>query len=423
MSFMGGITDFLTGGANSQAEEALNRALQAFGDIKTPTAQELTLPELQKYVQAGILTPAQAAAVLQQTNAYDNISTPAAPKEAEMDALSKLQEIADAGGMDPEAQQKIGQAESTMNQTLQGQRLSVLDQMAQRGIPESLMGPAAELAFAGQDAEQAHKDSLQAASDAEQRALAALSASGQLGGQLENQNYSEQAQKAAAQNAIDQWNAANQTTVNLANSANRQAANAYNTQNAQATSNANVQNANARTQYNANLPQQVYEDQLQKAAGESGVYQAQAKNYQHMGEQNAGTAASLIGSASDIGAGFAGAPGVPSAGAPAAASAAPQMMADMGPIAMAAHGGKVVEMRNGGSVPGVPKVQGDSPKNDTVPALLSPGEVVIPRTAAGSPNMAAQFVRHLQRSTSPFRVHPEDVKNVLHALTSLRGGH
>lgn len=417
------LLDFLTGGKNQDANAALNQAYDAFARVGVPSVDQLTLPELQKYVQAGILTPEQAQAVLQQSNAYDNINTPAAPKEAEMDALAKLQEIADAGGMDAEAQQKVGEAQSQMNQALQGQRLSVLDQMAQRGIPMSLMGPAAELAFAGQDAEQAHKDSLQAAADAEQRALAALSASGSLGGQIENQNYSEAAQKAAAQNAIDQWNAANQTTVNLANANARQAANSYNAQTRQNASNANVQNENSRTMYNANLPQQVYEDKLQKASGEAGVNEKQAANATAQGQQNAGLISSLIGAGATVAGGMMGGP----AGAAAGSAAGQVAGGAMGTHesnqsdTMMAHGG-VVEMKSGGHVPGVAKVPGDSPKNDTVPALLSPGEVVIPRSAAGSPNMAAQFVRHLQRSTSPFRVHPEDVKNVLHALTSMRHG-
>jgi hypothetical protein len=422
MSFFGGITDFLTGGSNGDATEALNRAAAAYGDIPVPDVTQLTLPQLQQYVQAGIITPAQAAAVLQQTNAYNNISTAAAPKQAEMDALSKLQELADSGGMDQIEKSKLADTESQLNQTLQGQRLSILDQMSQRGIPQSLMGPGAELAFAGQDAEQAHKDALQANADAETRALQALEGSASIGGSLENQNYSEAAQKAAAQNAIDQWNAANQTTVNLNNANLRQQANLMNNQEAQNVSNANVQNANARTEYNAKLPQTVYQDKLQKAAGLSGQYDKQAQNYQHIGEQNAAVAGGILSLGSNVLGKIAGAPATVPPPAPGAAAGGSTMMADMGPIALASQGGEVLEMRNGGSVPGIPKVPGNSPKNDTVPALLSPGEVVVPRTAAHNPDMAANFVRHLQRSVSPFRVHPEDVKNVLHALTSLRGG-
>jgi len=50
----------------------------------------------------------------------------------------------------------------------------------------------------------------------------------------------------------------------------------------------------------------------------------------------------------------------------------------------------------GGTVPGEAQVSGDSPKNDTVPALLSPGEIVIPRSLTNDadfdPEKIAEFV-------------------------------
>lgn len=61
-------------------------------------------------------------------------------------------------------------------------------------------------------------------------------------------------------------------------------------------------------------------------------------------------------------------------------------MAEGGPIFMA-----------DGGVPGRAPVTGDSPTNDVVPAALSPGEIVIPRSSAGSPEAAASFVEALQR--------------------------
>jgi len=61
--------------------------------------------------------------------------------------------------------------------------------------------------------------------------------------------------------------------------------------------------------------------------------------------------------------------------------------------------GGMVDFRSGGDVPGRAKVGGDSPKNDTVPAMVSPGEVVLPRSvmdAKNAPEAAAEFVRRLQ---------------------------
>lgn len=57
--------------------------------------------------------------------------------------------------------------------------------------------------------------------------------------------------------------------------------------------------------------------------------------------------------------------------------------------------GQALRMMDGGTVPGKAKVEGDSLKNDTVHALLSPGEIVIPRTIAegeDAPRKAMEFV-------------------------------
>lgn len=48
---------------------------------------------------------------------------------------------------------------------------------------------------------------------------------------------------------------------------------------------------------------------------------------------------------------------------------------------------------SGGHVPGKAAAVGDSPANDTVPAMLSPGEVVIPRSIMNSKNPAEQAKR------------------------------
>lgn len=47
----------------------------------------------------------------------------------------------------------------------------------------------------------------------------------------------------------------------------------------------------------------------------------------------------------------------------------------------------------GGSVGGKAKKPGDSAANDTVPAMLSPGEIVVPRSAAQDPEKAASFAK------------------------------
>jgi len=80
-----------------------------------------------------------------------------------------------------------------------------------------------------------------------------------------------------------------------------------------------------------------------------------------------------------------------------------------GPVQMtaAAHGGQMTvgsKLKSGGHVPGQAKVAGDSLKNDNVHALLSPGEVVIPRSIAQAPDApkkAADFVAAIMAKGAP----------------------
>jgi hypothetical protein len=52
---------------------------------------------------------------------------------------------------------------------------------------------------------------------------------------------------------------------------------------------------------------------------------------------------------------------------------------------------------NGALIPGEAKVEGDSPKNDTVNLKVSPGEVVVPRTATKDPAKFVSFVEGLAK--------------------------
>lgn len=110
---------------------------------------------------------------------------------------------------------------------------------------------------------------------------------------------------------------------------------------------------------------------------------------------NAGVAAQNAGTAGNLAAGVLGGVGaastfaMPGAGGAGAAGGGGAMMQGVGPSALL--------MSGGGKVPGTAPVAGDSPKNDTVEIEASPGEIVVPRSAAEDPDRAAAFVRAVIR--------------------------
>lgn len=437
-----GMLDFFSGGESGNASNDVAREQALYAQIKTPTAQELTLPELQQYVQAGILTPAQAQAYLQQSNGYNDENIDQTGTSAMQEALGQLSSVADAGPMGtPVEQAQAAQTIQGLNNAVQGQRGAIEQSMEAKGTPAAMIQAALAGQNMGQDAQQAYHNSLDQQAAAYQAAVQALSQKANVGGALQGQQNTQANTVANAQNAMQQFNAANQQQNSQFNAANQQAANATNLQNAQNASNQNVQTSNARTAYNANLPQQVFNNQLQKTNGQAGAYQNQANLAQQQGQQNAGLFSGLLGTAGTVIGGIYGGPAGAAAGNYLGSSLGRDTSSqDYQNNATAnrpyAHGGVIqnhegcyhdggICMDDGGMVPGKPKMPGNSLKNDTVHIMASPGEAVIPRTAVQAHPQEVQGLIAAGRTNVPRGIqphHPHDVASVLEALKQIRMG-
>lgn len=424
------LLDLFTGGKSDEASDALQRAEQYYSSIKVPTQEQLTLPQLQQYVEAGVLTPAEAQSYLQQNNAYADMNVDQTGTAAQVSALNKLAEMSDAGAMGtPMQQAALDNATQQMNTSVQGQRGAIEQQMAARGIPTALISAALQNQTVGQDAQQAHMDAVNAAGANYNTALNALAQRGSMGNALQGQTNAQSNQVAAAQNAMQQFNAQNQQQNSQFNANNQQAANTSNAANRQQISNNNTGNVNARTQYNAQLPQQIFNDQLSKAGGMAGAATNYGDLQQKQGQQNAGIWSGLINTATSFipkPAGAGGGKDDPFGMAAQGGSSAP---AGFSPYA---HGGIVdhdhemcmaqggICMAEGGQVPGEADFPGDTEMNDVVPAALSPGEAVIPRsTVAEHPDVVESLLGD-QHPGADGDV--QDVATILKALRSIRMG-
>jgi hypothetical protein len=256
-----------------------------------------------------------------------------------------------------------------------------------------------------QAATNANQNGLNAAANAEARQLQALSAAGTTGGAVQGQIYGADVNKANAANAIAQFNAGTQNNNSQFNATTKNQAQASNLQNAQDIANKNTASKQVQQSSASTAQQQAYEDALARASGMAGAYTNQAKNDTTQGQQIGGIYGSVLGSIAKAGAG---APPAPTSGTP--------------PASMAT-GGEVqapMSMDCGGAVPGEPQVPGrDTEKNDTVPAMLSPHEVVIPASIAEKrdPREVMQFMRSLPR---PERgIHPRAIMDTLKALDQI----
>jgi hypothetical protein len=432
-----------TTAGNSQIQSAID-ALNAVG---VPTAQQLDLPTLQKYVSAGVLTPAQYQAIQENPNVYsqsiqqnqDNTGL-----QAQKAALQQLGGISQTGST-PIMQAQLMNAINTANQSAQANRGAVQENAQERGIAgggQELLG---QLVGNQGAATTANQGALTAASNNAQLALQALANQGTLGGQVQSESQQSAQAQAQAAAQIAQYNSQLQSAANQYNTQNANQAQQMNLQNAQNISSANTGLANQQTEYNAQVPETIYNNQMGKAQAEAGEYNQAANLAEQQAQQQNQFTGSLIGAGATLGGDYMlgqGISGLQNAGqaansgamtgteavntgygsTPNSQNANPsQYGIPQNPYAMGgevkgycgggtcyAQGGEVHDheicMKLGGPVPGTPNVPGDSTENDTVPARLSPHEIVLPRTVAQAPDApakAAQFVGQIKGQIPP----------------------
>jgi len=416
-----GLFSSIFGGAKFDSA-GYNKAIDAFKSIATPELTALQV-QLDKYVQAGKLTPEAAESVLLNSNSFNDIKLDPALQGAQKQALQQLQNIASQGGLTATDKAQLNDIATEQNTLARGRNEAIKQSARERGIGGSGLELTSQLLNEQEAANRASTQGTQVAANAEQRALQSLQAAGQLGGTMEAQQYGQQANKAAAQNAIDRFNAETQQNTNLYNVGTRNQAQAANLAATQDIANKNTGTAQQQALYNAQQNQADYANKMTKAQNLAQAYQAKAgaSNAAAQAAQGAelGFMSGLIGTAGTVAGGMMSGP----AATPATSTTRPKIYGDNTTAQSYAEGGEVKDpddkmiefskedmideherlipqlegkekkeqtdeldeirdMTDGGKVPGKAKLLGDSEQNDTVPAMLSPGEIVVPRSAA-----------------------------------------
>lgn len=415
---VGGLENVL--GLDTTAGTAeLQQAIAALQAVGVPNAAQLTLPELQKYVSAGVLSPQQYQAISENPQAYQQAFQSAqdlSGQNVQKAALQQLGNVVQAGGSTPINQANLLNNVNQTNQAMQAARQGIQENAQERGVSGGGLEFINKLMNEQNNSQNANTGAVNAASNNAQLALQALANQGQLGGTIQGQsNQTAEAQAQAAQQ-IAQYNSQLQSMANQYNTQNANTAQTSNLTNAQGISNQNVGNANMRTQYNAQVPQTVYQDQMQKAQGLAGAYgnMGNLKEQQAQGQNQ--FIGGLIGAGATLGGDYLMGRGIGAAQAAKGTAIKQGSEQDTNPLNHYSMGGEVCYaqggevhnhalcMKAGGPVPGEAQTPGDSTQNDTVPAMLSPHEIVLPRTVSQAPNApqaAAQFVGGIKGMSAP----------------------
>lgn len=258
------------------ADSFLEKAAFEFEKVKVPTIEDQKI-QLEKYVKSGDLTPEQAQVFLQDPSAMNEISLDPALKQAQYDALNSLQEIGNEGGLTAMDKAKLAQIQTEENTAARGQRQAILQNAQERGVGGSGLEMLSQMQNQQDSATRASQRGLDVAALAQERALQALQQAGQLGGQMQAQDFSQKADVARQNDAINQFNAQNKTQVGMANTNTTNDAKKYNHVNTQDIANKNVDLTNSQTTYNKGLQQTEFENKMAIAGGKAGAYGSQAE--------------------------------------------------------------------------------------------------------------------------------------------------
>lgn len=294
MGLFDSIGNFLSGGNNQRSANAQQSAVDQLSGLELPDVDQMQI-QLEDLVQQGVITPEQAQAYLVQQSGLNGIQTDPKLHQAQMDALSGLQDISANKGLTAADQAQLSQIKTQEDTASRGAREAILQNAQARGMGGSGIELLQQFQNQQDAATRNSQRDLDVAGMAQNRALQALQQAGQLGGQIQAQDFGQKAQVAEANDAINKFNAQNSQAVNMANVQARNAAAAQNLGEKQRVADTNVASHNAQQQYNKGLQQQQFENAYRKAGGTAGALQQQAGGYMQAGKNTQDLIGTLLG--------------------------------------------------------------------------------------------------------------------------------
>jgi len=315
---------------NKAAMRAQKDQMKRLDKIDLPTLEKLALesPELVGLLDAEQLDP----------SAMEGISTDPRLQENQMAALEAMRERAE-GGLSTQDRYMMEELMGQAGAQEKSQRAAIEQDMAERGMDDSGQSLMMKLQNQQASANQGRKQAMQMANQAAQGKQSALANMANMSGNMQNADFSRQAQKASARDAIAKANAMNRQSIAGQNLAARQAI-----------ANQQSATANQNQMYNKNIAQQNFQNQLSKATGQGAVASNMSNISANAGQKPGGLQSALGGAATgaSIGSQFGVDPASKAAGAGYGAAAG----AGLGLISSAFEDGGVVKQQAHAEVTG-----------------------------------------------------------------------
>jgi hypothetical protein len=360
---MGKKGDGGAGAARAQAQANLEKAIQDIEALQIPDIEKQKL-QLKLMSEAGFLEAEQLG-----PSALEDISLDPRLRQAEMSALSELQERGQAGFTDEDRMMRDMMLRGVAEQEQAAQK-AVLGGMAERGMLDSGAQLAAQLGTQQSGFRNARDEADRIAMAQLQARRDALSQSANLAGNMASRDFGQQVQVGSAKDVINQFNLQNRQNIAAQNLGIRQQ---------------DIGLQNQQQMYNKELLQQQFENQKGVTAMKANARIGQATQQQQQADALARAHASK-GSGLGTALGMAAGAMAGSAGGPMGMMKGASMGAGIGNMAGQSFGfkdgGCVTKRAEDGSLlyesSGMGDVvPGDSYAGDRVDARINSGEMVL----------------------------------------------
>lgn len=413
---LGGILGGIVGGiANNDEEEASKQAyIEALRQIQAlemdPTYTNPIL--LESLQQAGLLTPELAEKLALNADIKNELIENPENKAQQQYALNALKDMSQTG-LTAEDRSAFNKLRSQVAADTQAKTNQILQQQQMRGQLSGGDTLASQLASIQGANQQASKNADEIAAQAAAARRSALGQFAGLSGQMREADLG--TQKYNMQNELERQRfldtnslSRQQQNINTMN-----AANMANLQRQQAINDANIQARNAELYQQKNRQQTAYQNRAAKAGALSDLYSGQgrraaqnaantAQNWTTMGQNVGGLfdeGGEQLKSMFSFGGGGGTSSGQLDGRGPGTYRTAGENFAGGGIVLPNyAHGGEVpkeIDVQSNEQQYGA--VPTDSESNDTVPAMLSPGEIVIPKSFAHDKDLSKAYIDFIHK--------------------------
>lgn len=296
----GALGNIFSQGDASRAGDAMRAALRAYQDISLPKLGDLNLEQL---ASVGALTPQMEAFLGLGPSAMEGLPLNPQARQQYMQGLDFFNQRMNAG-LTPADKVLSELGLTNALGSAQAQNSAVLQNMQARGMGGSGNELIARLNAGQQAAEMARRSGVDLAQQAQQAKMLAAGQFMQGAGNLRSQDFGEASAKAQAADQVARYNNQMSNAAMMRNVDRTNMGSQFNLQNQQNIANQNVGLRNQQQMYNKfQIPQQNFQNQMQRAAGLAGQQQNMGQYY---GNQAANTQNMWSGIGKGVAGGFMG---------------------------------------------------------------------------------------------------------------------